>query len=80
MSEVLWFSQPVSREEAQRDPRVLGIWNRAAVAAEATERSGDRANAWLLYADTTPEQDERDDYLEHHGRRDRAYRKAGFDK
>jgi len=78
LSEVLWYDKIVGEEEVWNDPRLPDWCDCVSISAEATERTKDTANAWLVYRRSTPEEEEWDDYLEHHGRRDRAYHRAGF--
>ena len=78
-AEVIHYERMVNYTEAWEDDRVpAGIYDEAVPAAEATQREGNRANAWLFFCHETPDKEESDDRREHHGRRDRAYRRAGF--
>lgn len=78
-TEVIWFENPVSYEEAWEDDRVpSGIFDEAVPAAEATEKSERKSNAWLFYRRVDVAEEEERDRREHHGKRDRAYHRAGF--
>jgi len=69
----------MSYDEAWEDDRVpSGVFDEAVPAAEATEKSEGKSNAWLFYQRVSAQGEEEDDRREHHGRRDRAYRRAGF--